>query len=325
MRLGQRVKIAIHAFEGISLFHVAAPSLVFGEVTRLELAETWQTRLWSEDRRVKTMDGVILDDLAGPAEALDADLLVFPSWHDDLRPAGADLITLVQQAHRTGTHVAGLCLGAFPVVDTGLLDGREAVTHWAAAPSLAARRPSVAVNADAIYIDHSDILTSAGTASSIDACLHIVRTMLGSDAASAIARELVVAPHRDGGQAQYVTRPIPERGGVGQLGATIDWALAHLDQQLSVEALSSHAGMSRRNFTRRFIEVTGTSPARWIMSRRLDESRRLLERTNLTVEQVARDCGFGSTVTFRQRFAAAYRTTPTSYRQRFNSSEGDRV
>ncbi|WP_353952093.1 helix-turn-helix domain-containing protein [Knoellia sp. S7-12] len=315
------MKIAIHAFEGISLFHLATPSLVFGEVKRLAVDETWQTRLWSEDRRVTTMDGVVLDDLAGPADVMDADLLVFPSWHDDLRPADDRLCESVQRAHHKGVQLAGLCLGAFPVVDSGLLDGRDAVTHWAAAADLAARRPSVSVNADAIYVDHGDILTSAGTASSIDACLHIVRTRLGADAASMVARQLVVAPHRDGGQAQYVSRPVPDTGGVGQLGATIDWALAHLDQSLSIETLSAHAGMSRRNFTRRFIEATGSSPGRWIMSRRLDESRRLLERTDLSVEHVARACGFGSAVTFRQRFNGAYRTTPSSYRHRFTTSE----
>jgi transcriptional regulator GlxA family with amidase domain len=320
MRLGQDVKIAIHAFEGISLFHLATPSLVFGEVSRLGLADAWATELWSEERRVTTMDGVVLDDLAGPSDIRDADLLVFPSWHDDLRPAEDDLLDLAQRSHHNGARLAGLCLGAFPVVDTGLLDGRGAVTHWAAADDLARRRPSVSVNADAIYVDHGDILTSAGTASSIDACLHIVRTILGADAASAVARQLVVAPHRDGGQAQYVSRPVPEAGGVGQLGATIDWALAHLGQPLSIETLSAHAGMSRRNFTRRFIEATGSSPGRWIMSRRLDESRRLLERTDLSVERVARACGFGSAVTFRQRFNGAYRTTPSSYRQRFSDS-----
>lgn len=320
MRLGQDVKIAIHAFDGISLFHLATPSLVFREVARLGLADTWQTRLWSEDRRVVTMDGVVLDELAGPADVLDADLLVFPSWHEDLRPAGDDLLDLAQRSHNNGARLAGLCLGAFPVVDTGLLDGRGAVTHWGAAAALATRRPSVSVNSDAIYVDHGDILTSAGTASSIDACLHIVRTILGADAASTLARELVVAPHRDGGQAQYVSRPVPDAGGVGQLGATIDWALAHLDQPLSIETLSAHAGMSRRNFTRRFIEATGSSPGRWIMTRRLDESRRLLERTDMSVEHVARACGFGSAVTFRQRFNGAYRTTPTSYRQRFSDS-----
>ena len=313
------MRIAIHAFDGISLFHLATPSLVFREVARLGLADTWQTCLWSEDRRVTTMDGVVLDELAGPSDVLDADLLVFPSWHEDLRPAGDDLLGFARRSHHNGARLAGLCLGAFPVVDTGLLDGRGAVTHWGAAGALATRRRAVSVNPDAIYVDHGDILTSAGTASSIDACLHIVRTILGSDAASTVARELVVAPHRDGGQAQYVSRPVPDAGGVGQLGATIDWALAHLDQSLSVETLSAHAGMSRRNFTRRFIEATGSSPGRWVMTRRLDESRRLLERTDMSIEHVARACGFGSAVTFRQRFNGAYRTTPTSYRQRFSA------
>lgn len=317
------MKIAIHAFDGISLFHLAVPSLVFGEVARLGLA-SWQTAVWSEQPDVRSADGLTIAGLGTLEDASTADVLVFPSWHGDLRDTDDDLVDLMRTAHRGGARLAGLCLGAFPLVDSGLLDGRAAVTHWAAAADLTARRPAVDVTADAIYVDHGDILTSAGTASGIDACLHLVRTVLGSDAASKVARQLVVAPHRDGGQAQYVQRPLPEHRGVGQIGQTIDWALAHLDQPLSVDDLSAHAGMSRRNFSRRFTEATGSSPASWVMSRRLDESRRLLERTALSIDAVARSCGFGSAVTFRQRFVAAYRTTPTSYRQRFAGEEKEK-
>lgn len=311
------MKIAIHAFDGISLFHLAVPTTIFTEVRQLALHADWSTTVWSEKPRVSTAEGVVLDDLAGPAAAQDADLLVFPSWHADLRPADAVVAGAIGDGARRGARLAGLCLGAFPVVDSGLLDGRTVVTHWASAERLASRNSSIVVNADAIYVDHHDVLTSAGTASAIDACLHVVRQELGSEAASTLARFLVVAPHRDGGQAQYITRPMPEPDGVGQLGDTIDWVLEHLDEPITVDAMATHARMSKRNFTRRFAEVTGSSPARWLMTRRLDESRRLLERTTLSIDAVARRSGFGSVVTFRQRFAGAYGTTPTSYRRRF--------
>jgi len=312
------MKIAIHAFDGISLFHLAVPTTVFSEVTGLGLADSWSTTVWSSEPRVTTAEGVTLDDLAGPDAVLDADLLVFPSWHADLRDADPDVVFAIDVAARRGTGLVGLCLGAFPLAGSGLLDGRTVVTHWDAAEQLVARHPGVTVTADAIYVDHGDVLTSAGTASAIDACLHVVRRELGSEAAATLARYLVVAPHRDGGQAQYVARPMPEPDGVGQLGGTIDWVLSHLDEAITVDTMATHARMSRRNFARRFAEVTGSTPARWLVSRRLDESRRLLESSSLSIDAIAARTGFGSAVTFRQRFGDAYGTTPTSYRRRFS-------
>jgi transcriptional regulator GlxA family with amidase domain len=318
MNSGQ-MRIAVHAFDGITLFHLAAPLLVFGEVGRQQLAGGWEPTVWTENGRgIRTAEGPRVDGVRGPEVVDDADLLIFPSWPSDLPPTDEALIGRVRAAHARGTRIVGLCLGAFPVVDSALLDGRAVVTHWGAAPMLARRRPGIMVNASALYLDHGDVLTSAGTASAIDACLHIVRSHLGSAAAATVARHLVVAPHRDGHQAQYVDRPIPEPAGVGHLGSTLDWALSHLDRELTVDELAGHAGMSRRNFTRRFTEATGTTPARWILARRLDEARRLLEITTWPIARIATTCGFGSAVTFRQNFVAAYATTPTSYRQRFN-------
>lgn len=312
------MRIAVHAFDGITMFHLAAPLMVFGEVGRQGLAPGWDPVVWTGDGRgIRTAEGQRIEGVAGPEAVDDADLVVLPSWPGDLPRADDDLVDRIRAAHGRGSRVAGLCLGAFPVVDSGLLDGREAVTHWGAADALALRRPEATVTSAALYVDHGDVLTSAGTASAIDACLHLVRSTLGSAAAAAVARHLVVAPHREGDQAQYVRRPMPERGGVGDLGPTIDWALAHLDRELSVDALAAHARMSRRNFTRRFAEATGTTPARWVLARRLDEARRLLEVTTLSVARVAEACGFSSAVTFRQNFVATYATTPTSYRQRF--------
>ena len=316
------MQIAVHAFEGMTMFHLSAPLLVFGEVDRLGLAAGWHTTVWTDDgRAIRTVEGLVIDDVSGPASVADADLLVFPSWPSDLPPADAALTSLISAAHARGARIAGLCLGAFPVVDCLPLEGRSVVTHWAATDQLGERRSGVQVDPVALYLDHGDVLTSAGTASALDACLHIVRTHLGAAAATTVARHLVIAPHREGNQAQYVDRPMPEPGGTGHLGTTLDWVLAHLDRDLSVDELADHAAMSRRNFTRRFAEVTGTTPAKWVLARRLDEARTLLETTTWPITRVAAACGFHSVVTFRQRFVSAYATTPTSYRERFTSSD----
>jgi transcriptional regulator GlxA family with amidase domain len=313
------MRIAVYAFDGITMFHLAAPLLVFGEVGRQGLSDGWDPVVWTRDGLgIRTAEGLRVEDVAGSDVVDAADLVVLPSWPTDLPVADEALVDRIRAAQTRGSRIAGLCLGAFPVVDSGLLDGRDVVTHWAVAEQLARRRPAVKVSPAALYLDHGDVLTSAGTASAIDACLHIVRSQLGSAAAATVARNLVVAPHRDGDQAQYVERPMPQRGGVGHLGPTIDWALAHLGHQLTVDELAAHARTSRRNFTRRFAETTGTTPARWVLARRLDEARRLLETTSWPIARIATACGFNSVVTFRQNFVATYATTPTSYRQRFS-------
>jgi transcriptional regulator GlxA family with amidase domain len=315
------MKIAIHAFDGITLFHLATPLLVFGEVARLGLAKTWETGVFTETGApVRSAEGYLVDGVAGPDFAQAADLVVFPSWLPDLSQPTDDLLSLIRASHGRGAGLAGLCLGAYPVARSGVLDGRSAVTHWESAKDMAAAQPAVSFDDSALYIDHGDVLTSAGTASALDACLHIVRTHLGSAAAADVARHIVVAPHREGDQAQYIARPVSHSELGGPLGRTIDWALANLDQDLSVEVLAAHAVMSKRNFTRRFRETTGLPPARWVLGRRLDEARLLLETTTWSMARIAEVCGFGSPVTFRQNFIGAYSTTPTSYRMRFTNS-----
>lgn len=319
METGQ-VKIAIHAFDGMTLFHLATPLLVFGEVSRLGLADHWEAGVFTgTGQPVRSAEGYLVDGVAGPGYAQDADLVVFPSWLSDLPEPADDLLRLIRASHERGAGIAGLCLGAFPVARSGVLNGRTAVTHWESALDMAASHPAVRFDDSALYIDHGDVLTSAGTASALDACLHIVRTHLGAAAAAKLARHIVVAPHREGDQAQYIARPLQETELAGPLGQTMEWALANLDQDLEVNDLAAHANMSKRNFTRRFKEVTGLSPARWVLGRRLDEARLLLETTSWSIARIAGSCGFGSPVTFRQNFIGAYSTTPTSYRARFTS------
>lgn len=313
------MRIAVHAFDGISMFHLSTPLITFGEVGRLELAPDWETRIWSTDGGVVDgMDGASIAT-AGPEAARGADILVLPSWPTDLPEPSAELVEEIRSAHARGATVAGLCLGAFPVAASGVLDGRTATTHWSAEADLAQRYPAVTVRAEGLYVDHGDVLTSAGTAWALDACLHLVRTRLGSTAATALARYLVIAPHRDGDQAQYIDRPVPAAGD-GPIGKATTWALANLDAPLTVEDLAAQANMSPRHFARRFQESVGSSPAKWVLSRRLDESRRLLENTAWSIDRIARASGFASTVTFRQNFVRRYSTTPTSYRHRFTEA-----
>ncbi|MFP3712108.1 GlxA family transcriptional regulator [Puerhibacterium sp. TATVAM-FAB25] len=315
----ERLRIAVYAFDGVTMFHLAVPQLVFDEVTRQGLG-TWESVLFSDRAgSIRTAEGYRMSGVRGPRAAEDADVVVVPSWHPDNRPVGPVLRRALHRAHTRGATVAGLCLGAVAVVDAGLLSGRAAVTHWAAAAALATRHPDVAIDPSVLYIDHGDVLTSAGTASAIDACLHLVRGRLGAAAANQVARHLVVAPHREGGQAQYVDRPLPPRPADDPISRVLEWALLHLDEALTVDQLAAVAHMSRRTFIRTFQASTGATPAAWVRSRRLDKARRLLESTDLPIEQVAAACGFGNAVTLRQNFAAAFGTSPSEYRRRFDA------
>lgn len=312
------MRIGIYAFDGVTMFHLAAPLMVFGEVGRLGLASNWETRLWSDEAgSVRTAEGFSVGDVADPSVVGWADIVIIPSWPLPLAPITATFRSEVVRAHERGALIAGLCLGAFAVADTGVLEGRSAVTHWEMMPALAERSPGSRIDASVLYIDHGDVMTSAGTASSIDACLHLVRRYLGSAVATRVARSLVVAPHRDGGQAQYIERPLSRPAEDSAISVVQEWALGRLDETLSVDRLAEQTRMSRRSFVRQFQRATGTTPARWVLEQRLNEARVLLETTDWGVDEIASACGFGSGVTFRQNFVSAFATTPTAYRRQF--------
>ena len=217
-----------------------------------------------------------------------------------------------------------ICTGAFVLGQAGLLDGRRATTHWHSCDELAERFPAVTVDADVLYVDDGALLTSAGVAAGLDLCLHVIRKDHGATVAAAFARRTVVAPHRDGGQAQFVRRPLAEAHGlpkVAGLQATRRWAIEHLAEPLDVARLARHAAVSPRTFARRFVEETGTTPARWLIEQRVAAAQALLERTDLSVEDVAAQAGFGSAAALRQHFSRRTRTTPTAYRRTFRGDE----
>jgi transcriptional regulator GlxA family with amidase domain len=215
-----------------------------------------------------------------------------------------------------GARVLAVCSGAFLLAAAGLLDGRRAATHWRYAPALAARYPAVRVDPDVLYTEDGPVVTSAGTAAAIDACLHLVRREHGTAVANALARRMVVAPHRDGGQAQYAETPVADVDDRA-LADLVQWLERNLDEPVTVRDLAARALMSPRTFARRFKAATATTPHRWLLARRLLLAEHLLEDTDLAVDQIARRCGLGSPDTLRHHFAERRRTSPTAYRRAF--------
>jgi transcriptional regulator GlxA family with amidase domain len=240
-------------------------------------------------------------------------------------PAGhhvpAALLTQLRAAVARGAIVASLCTGAFVLAEAGLLDGRPATTHWMYAARLAQRHPRVAVEVDRLYVDDGTVLTGAGGAASVDLCVHLLRREHGAEVANRVAREMVVPPHRDGGQSQYVETPVPDLAPGRDLGALLPWMLEHLDEPMSVAALAGRAAMSPRTFARRFRQVTGSTPRAWMDEQRAILAARLLERGDDTMDAIARRTGFGSADTLRRHFVQTRGVPPNRYRRAFRTRE----
>lgn len=248
-----------------------------------------------------------------------ADTVIVPGIGDRAWPLPDVVFDALRAAATRGARVASICTGAFVLAEAGLLDGRRATTHWRYAARLARMFPAVHVDPDVLYVDEGDVLTSAGVAAGIDLCLHMVRCDFGAAAANGIARRIVYAGHRGGGQAQYVERALPATDGAG-LAATRAWMDERLERPLSVEEMARHAGYSPRTFARRFRAETGTTPLQWLIGRRVAEAQRLLEGTDLPVEDIAARAGFGTAVALRQHFARGLGTAPTAYRRTFRAA-----
>jgi len=229
------------------------------------------------------------------------------------------VLSALRNADKRGARLISICTGAFALAAAGVLDGRRATTHWQSAGLLARRYPAIQVEPDVLYVDEGRVLTSAGVAAGIDLCLHVVRCDHGARAANAIARRIIVAPQRQGGQAQFVEQPVPADP-KGTLERTRAWALDQLARPLTVTELARHAGYSERTFARRFRAETGTTPLQWLIVQRILKARALLEAGDLPIEAVARQCGFGNAASLRQHFRRATYTTPTAYRSAWMSS-----
>ncbi len=297
------------ALPRVVAFDLAIPAQVFGHRTQ----RAYRFSVCApETGPVATTTGFALTAEHDLRALADADTVLVPGFEPEAAPLAEPVLAALRSADARGARMVSICTGAFALAAAGVLDGRRATTHWQAAGLLAERYPAVRVTPDVLYVDEGRVLTSAGVAAGIDLCLHIVRRDHGAEVAGAVARRMVVAPHRPGGQAQYFERPVPV--GTGGLEATRTWALERLGEPLSVRALASHAGYSERSFARHFRAETGTTPLQWLLAQRVLEARRLLECSDLAVETVAARTGFGTATSLRGHFRRAVGTTPTAYR-----------
>ncbi|MFE1610239.1 GlxA family transcriptional regulator [Streptomyces albidoflavus] len=311
-------RVAVLVLEGAKPLDVGIPAQVF--TTRASMP--YEVRVCgAAPGLVAGGDGLAYHVEHGLSALGWADIVFVPGYRrpDREDPPPAVVAALVG-AHVRGARLAAISTGAFALAATGLLDGRRATTHWHYTRALAARYPLVQVDENVLFVDEGTVLTSAGAASGIDLCLHILRGDLGVAASNHAARRLVAAPYRSGGQAQYVPRSVPEPLGE-RFAETREWALYRLGEPLTLDLLARQAGVSARTFSRRFVEETGYTPMQWVMRARLDLARELLERSERSVEQIAADVGLGTGANLRLHFQRILGTTPSEYRRTFTRGE----
>ncbi|MFF0492753.1 GlxA family transcriptional regulator [Nocardia sp. NPDC004068] len=320
--------LAVAVAPGQPLFEVAIPYQVFAEAPPGIEASTWYdfrlcgprgTRHATMRDPFVTLTDYDYDDLVA------ADTVIVPATPDVRRDPPADLVEAVRAAYEAGARVAALCSGAFVLAAAGLLTGRRMTTHWKHVGALRERYPGMDLDPKVLYIDDGRILTSAGTMAGMDLCLHIIRKDLGSRAANATARSLVVPPHRAGGQAQYVQSAVPADPADPGLAATLAWALDRLAEPLTVGDLARRAGMSERTLARRFHAELGATPLRWLLTQRIILARELLESTDIPVDAVAQRCGLGTAANLRAHFGREVGIAPSEYRRSHRSGRHEVV
>lgn len=312
-------RVVALVYDQLCTFEFGIVVELFG-LPRPEVGTKWYDfRVCSVDTGpVSAIGGVKVQASSGLTMLRQADTIIIPGWRKLEDPPPDKLLKALVAAHRRGARLVSICSGVFVLAATGLLDGKRATTHWRYAELLASRFPKIDVDPDVLYVDEGSILTSAGSAAGIDLCLHLIRRDLGAKVANLVARRLVVPPHRDGGQAQYVAHPIraEAHGGLARL---MDWAQKQMHRSLSVDDLARQALMSPRTFARRFKLETGTTPHRWLTYQRLLHAQRILETTDESIDLIAERVGFGTAATLRQHFRQLLHTNPLTYRRRFST------
>ena len=311
-------KIALIAFDDISIFHLSVPCLVFKDAF-IGLNSQFELKICSISKHEVTTTSGFDVLLSHNANILNnADIIIVPSWPNSLPEPPSELIKALINAYQRGAMLVGLCLGAFIIAQTGLLDGKTATTHWGFAEKFKQRFPQVELDSQPLFIDHDRLITSAGTAASLDCCLHIVRRLCGSEVASQIARIMVTAPFRSGGQQQYIPTPIaPRPEHKTSLTRVIEQIELSLNQAHNIESVAKMCAMSRRTFTRRFKATYGSSFGQWLLNKRLTLSQQLLESSEHPIAHIAELAGFGSENIYRKHFKQAFRLSPSQWRKNF--------
>src|SRR6266567_4851263 len=308
------------AYDELGTFEFGIVVELFG-LRRTGLGVPWyQFEVCSADPGpIRAAGGIRLEVRRGLRALHQAGTIVIPGWRRLDEPPPPALIRALRRAHADGARLVSICSGVFLLASTGLLDGKRVTAHWRQADRLIAMYPNIHVEPDVLYVDEGSILTSAGSAAGIDLGLHIIRLDYGAEIANRVARRLVMPPHRDGGQAQYVQNPVDSRA-AGGLAPLLQWAQSHLGQALSVEDLARHAAMSPRTFARQFRQQTGTTPHQWLTHQRLLAAQMRLEKTDDGIDAIAEAVGLQTAATLRQHFSRTLDTTPTAYRHRFSTT-----
>jgi len=317
----RRHRLVVVAYDRVALFELAIAVEVFG-LSRPELGVPWYDfAVCSLDSGPLRATGALqVRGSQGLRALATADTIIVPGWRDPSETPPRRLLDALRRAHRRGARVVSICSGVFVLAAAGLLDGKRATTHWRYTDALRARYPSIRVEPDVLYVREGRVFTSAGSAAGIDLCLELVRLDHGAEIANQVARRLVVAPHRDGGQAQFIAKPLPVQAGHGLARAT-DWALANLHHPIGVEDLAKAASLSLRTLNRRFQDELGTTPHRWLIHQRVFAAQSQLESTRHGIEEVAESVGFATAQTLRLHFRRVLRTSPNAYRRRFTTTK----
>lgn len=309
-----QLKVAVLAFDGVRPFQLSVPCEIFGEThTAGDRAKLQVCSL--ETRPVKTSSGFLLETAYGLDELVAADVVFIPSWNGPEISPSPELIAALRAGHENGAIMVGLCLGAFVLAETGLLDGKRATTHWAFADKFRERFPRVELDESQIYVDEGRLLTSAGVAAGVDCCLYLANRLFGAQLADQIARNIVAAPHRMGGQSQFIGRPHATNNRDRRMRDTMERIVTTIDRRHSIDSVAECLGMSRRNFTRHFQQTMGIGFHDWLADQKLDKAKMDLQNTSKPVARVAQDAGFGSAVTFRTKFVQRFGMSPTQWRK----------
>ncbi|GAA3360603.1 helix-turn-helix domain-containing protein [Saccharopolyspora gregorii] len=312
-------RVAVLPTTGTAPFELGVISAVFGHYLPDLIPRHYDLAVCAEgSAAVPLAGGAVMSTPHGLTELATADTVIVTSRADPHEPPSAELVAALREAGARGARLVSTCTGAFALAAAGVLDERRATTHWRHADLLRTRYPRVEVDPAPLYVDEGDVLTGAGSAASLDLCLHLVRKDLGPALANTVARRLVIPPHREGGQAQYVETPVAGSSADDGVARSMEWALAHLAEPLTVEVLAGAAHMSERSYLRHFARATGSSPMRWLAAQRIGASLALLEKTKDPVDEVAEAVGFESVVTYRYHFSRIMRTSPTAYRRLFH-------
>ena len=315
--------VAILAYDGMSGFESGLAAEIFGITELSEMFSAGISRPWysvklcAQTREVQMLGGATVRTSWGLADLATADTVIIPSVRDVTEPTSPELVDAIRTAYERKSRLVSICSGAFALAAAGVLDGRQATTHWIYVDLLQDRYPEIDVDPAPLYVDEGSVLTSAGCAAGLDLCLHIIRSDHGVKIANDVARRLVISPHRAGGQAQYIETPVPEPTTDGRIAAGMAWALANLDAPITLDDLAAQSALSRRSYLRQFAKATGTTPIKWLIGQRIEASLALLESSSLSIEQIATRVGFESAVTYRHHFVRQMRTTPSEYRSGF--------